>query len=241
MTFRTSLLRAALCAGCVLSPQILFAQDTPDPEEQPMPPGDQPQVTEEQRRQEEQRRLEEQRRMEQQGQGQQGQGELGEDQQGQGQQGLEQGQMAGADQTLTSLFEFGRNEIIVGLIGNARAESQQVKKLSGQIIRDNQKSGEKIVSHAIKQKLELMPTGTMPPQIQELQTVQGADFDRQYVDMLVTTHQQQVDQLATQVEQTQDKQLKGILKENHKMVQRHLEQAQRAQKQLEATASAEPS
>jgi putative membrane protein len=164
--------------------------------------------------------MEQQRQLEQQKQTQQGE-------QAQPTGGEEQ-----AKQTLTDLFESTRNDIVVALMANARAESQQVRKLASQMVRDHQKLDDRIVSYALKQKIELEPEAKMPEQVEELRDVEAAEFDRRFLDALASNHQQRMEELTNQVEQTEDKQLKPILKEAQKTLQRHMQQTQRVQKQI---------
>jgi predicted outer membrane protein len=151
-----------------------------------------------------------------------------------GQVGQEQlgAEMQPGQETLSGLYDFTRNEIIVALLGNLRGESPAVKRLSAQMIKDHQRLDDRIISTAMKQKIELQPTAQMPEQMEDLRDVSGADFDRQYIDMIVTTHQQELDELTSQLQQTQDKKLKPVLQETQRVLKRHLQQAQRVQKQI---------
>jgi putative membrane protein len=243
-----TLLRTALCTGCLLLPQVVFAQNqpggVPDPNRPPttrqpgdtVPPDDDEDPTNQQGS-----------TTGKQGQtGQQGQTPIpqtgtpktpttrqGETPQtGQPTLGQQTGtEMQGGD-TLTGLYDFARNEIIVALMGHVRGESPAVKRLSAQMIRDHQRLDDRIVAMAIKQKVELQPQGQMPEQMEDLREATGADFDRQYIDMIVTTHQQQIDQLTSQLQQSPDKKLKPVLQETQRVLKRHLQQAQRVQKQI---------
>jgi putative membrane protein len=251
-----TLLRTALCTGCLLLPQVVFAQNqpggVPDPNRPPTTrqPGDTvtPDDDEEDPTNQQGSTTGKQGQTGQQGQTgipQTGtpktgtpttrQGQTGTPQTGQQTLGQTPEQQTGTDMqggdTLTGIYDFARNEIIVALMGNIRGESPAVKRLSAQMIRDHQRLDDRIVAMAMKQKVELQPKAQMPEQMEDLRDASGADFDRQYIDMIVTTHQQQLDQLTSQLQQS-DKKLKPVLQETQRVLKRHLQQAQRVQKQI---------
>src|SRR5262249_27659302 len=136
--------------------------------------------------------------------------------------------------TLGSLFDFDRIGIRGALMGNARGDSPQVKKLSTDLIRDHQRVDDRIVAYATKHKVELQPMSSDQKQrpFGTFEQTQGGDFDRQFVDWLISTHQQQVDQLTSQIGETKDVALRSLLQETKKTLDQHIQNAERVKKQL---------
>jgi putative membrane protein len=146
-------------------------------------------------------------------------------------------------QGLAQLHAVNQGATDLGLIGINRAENDDVRDFAGKIVEEHQESDRELMKKA--QELNLEIAGTREArQIQQkmeqrhkkdiegLERVRGAQFDRQYMELVVQTHRQAVDQLRQQRQQVRNEDVQKAMDERLEKVQEHLVRAQELQREV---------
>jgi len=159
-------------------------------------------------------------------------------------QTAQQSMMTGAvdDAHLTAMIKaVNEGEIKAGRLAEKKAKSKDVKSFARMMIKEHTQNNSEIA--AVSKRIGLQPTENdqitsmkddMKKDMEGLQGQSGEDFDKQYVDQMVTDHQKALDQLnkALQNNQGRNEQVDGLLKKTIQAVQKHLDHAQKLQAQL---------
>jgi putative membrane protein len=129
--------------------------------------------------------------------------------------------------------------IDVGRLAEQKAESPEVKSFAQRLVNDHRKANEQLMQIAQKQGVEL-PTGLDEEQQDlraRLEKLDGAAFDRAFVDAEVKGHQKDVQYYQTESSHLQDPQLRSFAQQALPVLQEHLQMAEEAQSQVGASGS----
>jgi len=119
----------------------------------------------------------------------------------------------------------GLSEVEMGKMAVKKAQNPEVKKFAQMMITDHSKANNELKTIAAKQKITL-PTEIGPRNrstIDELNKLEGGDFDREYVQAMVDDHEADVQMFEDQAEDDSDLQAKAFAAKTLPVLKKHLE------------------
>ena len=140
-----------------------------------------------------------------------------------------------ADTALTEKDEFpmkaasgGMMEVQLGQLAQKNGQSQRVKNFGAMMVKDHSKANSELKAIAASKNISL-PT-TLIPEHQEhvtmLQKVSGADFDKQYMEMMTKDHKEDVDEFDKASKNAADADIKAFAAKTLPVLRVHLDSAQ---------------
>jgi putative membrane protein len=109
---------------------------------------------------------------------------------------------AGNQEFVETSMESGMLEVELGKLAQQKATSPEVKQFADMMIRDHTKAGEELKQ--VAQQHSLQPQAQLEDNhrdmIQRLSGLRGAEFDREYMDAMVDSHQDVVDHLQSRAD-----------------------------------------
>jgi len=139
----------------------------------------------------------------------------------------------------------GLAEVELGQLASQRAQSPEVKQFAQRMVQDHGKANDQLKQLASSKGVD-MPTQTDKShqrKMEKLQKLQGAAFDKQYMDDMVKDHKEDVKEFQKQAKSAKDPEVKSFAAQTAPTLQEHLQMAEAAQKtaKLESKASTKPS
>lgn len=119
----------------------------------------------------------------------------------------------------------GLAEVQLGELAVKKASDAKVKAFAQQMVEDHSKAGEKLQALAEQKKVKL-PPGVLPQakQTQEkLAKLNGEEFDRAYVQAMVTAHEKDVAAFAAVAKNATDADVKEFAAQTLPTLKQHLE------------------
>ena len=140
-----------------------------------------------------------------------------------------------ADTPLTDKDEFplkaasgGMLEVQLGQLAQKNGQSQRVKNFGAMMVKDHSKANTELKAIAETKNISL-PT-TLIPEHQEhvtmLQKVTGAEFDKQYMEMMTKDHQEDIDEFDKASKNSADADIKAFATKTLPVLRVHLDSAQ---------------
>jgi len=140
-----------------------------------------------------------------------------------------------ADTPLTDKDEFplkaasgGMMEVQLGQLAQKNGQSQRVKNFGAMMVKDHSKANNELKAIAETKNISL-PT-TLIPEHQEhvtmLQKVTGAEFDKQYMEMMTKDHKEDIDEFDKASKNSADADLKAFATKTLPVLRVHLDSAQ---------------
>lgn len=140
-----------------------------------------------------------------------------------------------ADTPLTDKDEFplkaasgGMMEVQLGQLAQKNGQSQRVKNFGAMMVKDHSKANNELKAIAETKNISL-PT-TLIPEHQEhvtmLQKVTGAEFDKQYMEMMTKDHKEDIDEFDKASKNSADADLKAFASKTLPVLRVHLDSAQ---------------
>jgi putative membrane protein len=98
----------------------------------------------------------------------------------------------------------GTAEVELGKLASERASNPEVKRFAQMLVQDHTKAGNELKETAAKHGIQPAPEVKDDHQdaMERLSKLRGAEFDREYINMMVDKHQDAVDALETRVDST---------------------------------------
>jgi putative membrane protein len=129
----------------------------------------------------------------------------------------------------------GLTEIRASKIAQQKAQNQSVKDFAAMIIEDHTKANEELTSLAANKNITLpnAPGEDKLEQIADLNSETGADFDSEYMDMMVNDHQNDIDLFEDASENSEDAEIRAFADKTLPVLRKHLEEAESIQESLE--------
>jgi putative membrane protein len=130
-------------------------------------------------------------------------------------------------------------EIELGQLAQQKAQSPEVKSLAQRLVTDHTRANQQLKQLAQKEGVSV-PTGLDKDQKDlraRLEKLNGAAFDRAFVDAQVKDHQKDVKFYQDEGSRLQDPQLKSFAQQTLPVLQEHLQMAERAESQVGASGS----
>jgi len=128
-------------------------------------------------------------------------------------------------------------EINLGNLALKKAASPEVKEFAQKMIQDHTMANKKLLDLANKLNLALAAATTMDPKHQmlakKLMALQGAEFDRAYMDAMVKDHQEAIALVEAQAKGGEREELRQFAAQALPHLQEHLQLAQQVQQNLQ--------
>jgi putative membrane protein len=131
----------------------------------------------------------------------------------------------------------GEAEVIAGKLAAEKASSEDVKKFGQQMVDDHTKANEELKSIAKSKNIDLekaQAQGTKKGEriSQKLSKLEGADFDKGYVMVMLKEHESAVKQFEGESKNGQDEELKAFAAKTLPTLQHHLEMVKELQSKV---------
>jgi putative membrane protein len=129
--------------------------------------------------------------------------------------------------------EGGMEEVELGKAASTRAQNPEVKKFAQMMVADHGKANEELMALAKKKNITL-PTdpGSKKADVDKMNGLKGADFDREYVDMMVDDHEADVTDFERQANNGSDPDVKAFAAKTLPVLKKHLEAIKAIQAKL---------
>ncbi|MGE5403035.1 MAG: DUF4142 domain-containing protein [Ignavibacteriales bacterium] len=129
----------------------------------------------------------------------------------------------------------GMMEVELGTIALERASSQEVKDLARHIMDDHTKANEQLKSIAAKENIPVpgVLKDDQRDNIDKLSKLSGSDFDKEYVDLMVKDHKDDIKEFEDMAQNAQSPGLKAFAQQTLPVLKDHLQMAQTVQSKLE--------
>lgn len=114
-----------------------------------------------------------------------------------------------------------------------RAENSKVKEAAKMIADDHKKAEVQLRNVAETNLPETVELTDEQQQMKaRLQKLSSNEFDRAFIEVMITAHEKDLDFYKTQAEQASSEPLKGYFAQNARVIQRHLEHCRKLQNQM---------
>ncbi len=131
----------------------------------------------------------------------------------------------------------GAREVELGQLAEKRATSPDVKEFASAMVQDHTRAGNKLKELAKKENVDVDDNKDSRDDYDRLSKKSGADFDKDYIDLMVKDHKEAVDALQDQANNADHADVKTWAAETLPRVKHHLEIAQQLQDRLNAANS----
>jgi putative membrane protein len=124
----------------------------------------------------------------------------------------------------------GMAEVELGKLAADRAQNDEVKKFAQRMVDDHSKANDQLKQIAESKGIKL-PTDTEAKQkalMQRLEKLQGAAFDRAYMNAMVNDHVKDVNEFKREANSGRDSQVKSFASSTLPTLEEHLQQAKQA-------------
>ncbi|MCC2663109.1 MAG: hypothetical protein K0S35_1031, partial [Geminicoccaceae bacterium] len=138
----------------------------------------------------------------------------------------------------TKAAEGGLKEVRLGELAQRQAASDQVKEFGQRMVEDHGKANDQLKQIAEQKGIELPQEMSEEGQqlYDELAQKSGEEFDRAYMDEMVSDHEEDVETFQQYAESGQDPDLTGFAEQTLPVLEEHLQLAQKTQEQVTAAA-----
>lgn len=145
------------------------------------------------------------------------------------------GQLDRADRKfLETAAKDGLAEVELGQLASQRAESPEVKQFGQRMVQDHGKANDQLKQLAQSKGMEV-PTETdksHQKKMEKLQKLNGAAFDKQYMDDMVKDHKKDVKEFEKASKSAKDPDVKAFAAKTLPTLQSHLQQAESLEKSV---------
>jgi putative membrane protein len=122
----------------------------------------------------------------------------------------------------------GMAEVQLGQLAQDKAVSDEVKQFGARMVQDHGKSNDELKQVASSKGIQL-PTGPDKKHVQNMQKLQklsGAEFDREYMKHIVDDHKKDVSEFHKQSKSANDPEIRNFAAKTLPTLQQHLKLAQ---------------
>jgi putative membrane protein len=137
-------------------------------------------------------------------------------------------------QFLTTASQGNYDEIQLGKLAEQKATNPDVKAFGRRMVTDHTRLGEKMKPFATEWGLTA-PTGLSPDAQKEydkLSGLSGTDFDKEYIDDMVSDHTKVLDDFTKEVNDTHDAKFKTAVEQGKSVIAAHKNMAYNLQKKM---------
>jgi putative membrane protein len=156
---------------------------------------------------------------------------------------------AGDAQVLAKLHQVNQMEIEAGKLAQDKGQSRQAKSFGQTLVRDHQAADKKIMAYAKQAGVDIdshqMAAGASDPSsdkhdqmaMDRLRQLSGAEFDREFANMMVEGHQKTIDMVTTAHGTATDPRLRTLLGQLLPTLKQHEKTAQALKASLQGRAT----
>jgi putative membrane protein len=128
----------------------------------------------------------------------------------------------------------GLMEVELGNIAVKNSSTQQIKDFGKMMVDDHSKANDQLKALASVKNIDLptMVTSDQQKKIDKLSKETGADFDRDYVKMMVDDHKEDIDHFKDALDKAKDADVKSFISNTLPVLQKHLDAIQAIDKKM---------
>jgi putative membrane protein len=144
-------------------------------------------------------------------------------------------QQAGGDQQfITEAAQDGRTEVELGKLAQRKASDPAVKRFAQKLVADHTKANQQLES--LPQASQVSQSATIPDDkrrtIDELSSLSGKEFDKRFIDAMVSDHEKAVSRFQEVASAASDPQVKQFASQTLPTLKQHLDTAKSLQARL---------
>ena len=128
----------------------------------------------------------------------------------------------------------GQAEVELGRLATEQSQNDEVTQYGQTLVDEHTAANEKLKQIAEEKGIEL--SSDLPDEAQEakdsLSQMTGLDFDRAFIEQMVSDHERTIDLFDKQAQQGQDAELKAFAENTLPTLREHLDEAQRIEEEL---------
>ena len=130
-----------------------------------------------------------------------------------------------ADKFMTEAAQGGMMEVKLGELASQKAANAEVKAFGKMMVEDHGKANASLKELAAKKGIELPKemSGGQQADYDKLSKLSGAEFDKEYVSMMVEDHEADLDAFNEQAEDAEDADLKAFAAKYAPVIKSHYE------------------
>lgn len=129
-----------------------------------------------------------------------------------------------AESFLTDVIEGGNTEVALGKLAQTQSKNPDIKKFGQMLVTDHSKANQEATALAKKMNINV-PTGMGSHQstYDKLKGLTGDDFDREFVEDMVSDHQKDVSTFQKESQNSSDADVKAFATKTLPVLQKHLD------------------
>lgn len=128
----------------------------------------------------------------------------------------------------------GLLEVELGTLAGSKASSSEVKAFARMMVEDHGKANAQLTKIAQQKNIALPSRMSNEHQrkYERLREKSGQDFDKEYIDLMVEDHKDDIEDFEEQVREGNDQELKNWAEMNLPLLRQHLQEAERLKQAL---------
>lgn len=128
-----------------------------------------------------------------------------------------------ADQFMTEAAQGGMMEVELGKLAASKAQNPEVKAFGQRMVVDHGKAGDELKALAAKKNIELPKelSGGMKAEVERLSKLSGAEFDKEYVKLMVDDHDEDLEAFQDQADDGKDPDVKAFAAKYAPVIKSH--------------------
>lgn len=132
---------------------------------------------------------------------------------------------------LTEAASGGMMEVELGKLAQEKSTNAKVKDFGAMMVKDHSKANDELKQLAMSKNVFLpdAPLQKHQDKIDKLREKSGADFDKDYVDMMVSDHKEDVDAFQDAADNLEDADVKAFATKTLPVLKAHLQSIQQIQ------------
>ena len=125
---------------------------------------------------------------------------------------------------LAEAAEGGLAEVELGKLAAKNAQDAEVKKFGQMMVDDHSRANQELKALAAKKSIKIPEQlGTHKSTVDKLSDLKGADFDKEYVNEMISDHKKDVDAFERQANSATDPEVKAFAAKTLPVLKKHLE------------------
>lgn len=134
-----------------------------------------------------------------------------------------------ADQFMTSAAQGGMMEVELGKLAASKAQNPEVKAFGQKMVVDHGKANDELKALAAKKNIKLPAelSGGMKAEVDRLSKLSGAEFDKEYVKLMVDDHDADLEAFEAQADDGEDADVKAFAAKYAPVIKGHYETIKR--------------
>ena len=137
-------------------------------------------------------------------------------------------------QFVTEAASGGMMEVELGNYAGTAAKSKGVKDFGAMMVRDHSRMGDELKNLATRKNLVVPQTmgNDQQQMVERLRKKTGAEFDKDYIDMMVNDHKEDIEKFRKEAESGKDADIRALASSALPILQAHLDSAQALQNSM---------